>query len=80
MFLIYAFIFVIGAVLGSILRFRAFLRGTLLVGAAWVILAAFSGHGLTSFVLTFETAVVSVILLLSGAAIGRTLKQAFREG
>jgi hypothetical protein len=71
-------IFVIGAVLGAAVRFKIFLRATLLIGAGMVILAAF--HSLNSILMSFWTAAMFVILMLVGAAIGRTLKQAFLEG
>ena len=71
-------IFVIGAVLGAVLRFKVFLRGTLVVGAGMLILATF--HGLNSILMRLWVAVTFVILMLVGAAIGRTLKQAFLEG
>ena len=71
-------IFVIGAVVGAVLRFKVFLCATLIIGAAIVILAAF--RGLDAILMSVLTAMMFVILMLAGAAIGRTLKQAFREG
>ena len=80
MFLVAIVIFLIGAVLGSVLRFRLFLRALLLVAAGMVILGLFRAQGLYSILMTFWTPVMFVILMLAGAAIGRTLKQAFLEG
>jgi len=77
---IYVFIFVIGAVLGAVLRFTVFLRATLFVAACMVILGALRPHGLYPILMTFVTAIMFVILMLAGAAIGRTPKQAFLEG
>lgn len=71
-------VFVLGAVLGAILRFKVFLRATLLFGAGMVILATF--HGLNSILPSLWTAAMFIMSMLVGAAIGRTLKQAFREG
>ena len=71
-------IFLIGAVLGTVLRFRIFLRTTLVIAAGMVILAIF--QGVQSILMSFWTTAMFVIWMLAGAAIGRTLKQAFREG
>lgn len=71
-------VFVIGAVMGAVLRFRIFLRTTLIIGAAMAILAGFRGR-LDSILMGLWAAAMFVILMLAGAAIGRTLKQAFHE-
>jgi hypothetical protein len=74
------FIFVIGAVLGTVLRFKVFLRASLLVGALIAILPILGRRGLYSILVMLGMAVMFVILMLVGAAIGRVLKQAFVDG
>ena len=73
-------IFVIGAVTGTILRFKVFLLASSVVGAVWATLVIFSARGSYPVLLTLVNAVVFVILMLVGAAIGRTLKNAFLQG